>query len=267
MTQKKLRAINLFLDNTDVPLLLFNVESLNYEQFVNMINFKKLDRNMLLDDKVVDGRLTKANINIVDLLSLKFLTEIFKPQLDDNKYYEDNLQVINELYEHLKNNLVCIREPAEYLKFLFESAKSDLKYKINKYLDELMKNKAIELNLELNDENWDDVFKLLNINSEKLAEISNTLVKNTILDKENMFLMEMNKDIGNFLNNILPKLYDEFVGLYEQIEKNQVVLESEIDSYFMTQFTNLFTTINYIDKFEKPIYPDNQVSECLKENK
>ena len=177
---------------------------------------------------------------------------------DIDKYYEDNLQVINELYEYLKNNLVCIREPVEYLKFLFDTAKSDLKYKINKYLDELMKNKANELNLELNEDNWDDVFKLLNINSEKLVDISNSFVKNTILDKENIFLMEMNKDIGNFLNNILPKLYDEFVGLYEQIEKNQVLLESEIDSYFMTQFTNLFTTIKYINKFEPPIYPDNQ---------
>jgi hypothetical protein len=254
----KMRAINLFLDNPEVPLLLFNIESLNYEKFVNMINFKKIDRNMLLDDRIIDGRLIKANINIVDLLSLKFLTEIFKPQLDDSKYYEDNLQVINELYEYLKNNLVCIREPVEYLKFLFDTAKSDLKYKINKYLDELMKNKANELNLELNEDNWDDIFKLLNINSEKLVDISNSFVKNTILDKENIFLMEMNKDIGNFLNNILPKLYDEFVGLYEQIEKNQVLLESEIDSYFMTQFTNLFTTIKYINKFEPPIYPNNQ---------
>ena len=130
----KMRAINLFLDNPEVPLLLFNIESLNYEKFVNMINFKKIDRNMLLDDRIIDGRLIKANINIVDLLSLKFLTEIFKPKLDDSKYYEDNLQVINELYEYLKNNLVCIREPVEYLKFLFDTAKSDLKYKINKYL-------------------------------------------------------------------------------------------------------------------------------------
>lgn len=248
------RYINLFIDNPEIPVLFFNCESYNYEKFISFINNTELTREMLLNDEVIDGKLCKLSINIKDVLTIKFLIEIFQPKIENSIYYDENLTIINKLFDILKEKILCIKEPELYFSFIIEKTSDHLKWEMEHYINNLLRDEAEKLGIENSLENRNKILSLLNFDSEILIKKRDEFAKNTILDKNDILLGKINKDIKKLFDELLYNIHKEFTELYEDVNKNNVVLESEIDSFFIRYFNDLFKTIDFINEFEKPIY-------------
>ncbi len=256
--KKPLKAIKIFTDNPEIPILLYNGQLYNYEQFVKLINHLKIDQDLFFNDKLIDGKIVKSNINIKDVLSFKVILEFFKPFESDSIYYNENKNIIDDLYSQLLSKFKCITNQKDYLNFVLAKTTRVLQFKMKYYLDQMIEKQANLLNISLSNENKDiekenknKVLESLNIDSIKLNEIKNICSKNTILDKENISLVKINENIADFLDMVIYNIYDDFVSLYEKIEDNNFILESEIDSYFFQFFTNAFITIDYINEYEQ----------------